>query len=132
MNNKKNRKEIRRTMMIYLNCVDLKTSEDAGKIVDITNEGFMLMSEKAVSVGKKTDYRIELPNFKEFSNIKFQVEGICRWIRKDDLQELFYMGISFTELNPEYFSIIELLINKIGFSNGQKKIFTAAGDIEYK
>ena len=132
MDNKKNRKEIRRTLMIYLDCIDLKTSEEAGKVVDITNEGFLLISEQPIPIGKGSDYRIDLPNLKAFSGLNIQAEGICRWVRKEDLQDIYSMGISFVKPNPEHPAIFELLINKIGFSDGQKKIFTAAGDTEYK
>ncbi len=132
MSAKKKRREIRRTLMIYLDCIDAATSIEVGKIVDITNEGFMLMSEQPRSIDNKADYHITLPNIKEFLNIELEVEGICRWVRKEDLQELYYMGISFVKLDPKNEPVIELLINKIGFSNGQKRIFTATGDVEYK
>ncbi len=132
MSAKKKRRKIRRTLMIYLDCIDVTTSKEVGKVVDITNEGFLLMSEQPLPIDNKADYHIKLPNIKEFSNIEIEAEGICRWIRKEDLQELYYMGISFVKPDPKNGPVIELLINKTGFSNGQKKIFTATGDIEYK
>jgi len=118
--------------MLYLDCIDEKTSKEAGKIVDITNEGFLLISEHPLQVGYTSIFRIDFPLLDTFSDISFKAEGICRWTRKEELQELHSTGIAFTTPEKVNTAAIKLLINRIGFSDGQKKIFTAAGDIEYK
>jgi hypothetical protein len=127
-----NRRETRRTLMIYLDCLDEESKVEVGKIVDITYDGFMLMSENPIALGKGSLYRIFLPGTAAFAGKELKSRGICRWVRKDDLQELYYMGIAFLNTGELDQGVIDLLISRIGFSNGQKKIFTAAGDIEYK
>ena len=132
MDHIRNRREPRRSLLIYLDCTDEKKSEEAGKIVDITAEGFLLASEQPVRAGSVSRYRIGLPGFREFSGRELSADGICRWSRKEEMQQIYYSGIEFTDPGKIDAGLIDLLIRKIGFSDGQKKIFTAPGDIEYK
>jgi hypothetical protein len=127
-----NRGKTRRTLMIYLDCIDLDLGREAGKVVDITEEGIMLLSPDPIPVGQGSNYSIELPKTEVFKDSIFHVRGICRWVRKEDLQNLYSMGIAFIQPDDECSRLVKLLIEKLGFSNGQKKIFTTSGDMGYK
>ena len=132
MDNKKSRKETRRSLLIYLDCIDQESGNEAGKVVDITTEGFLLVSEAPPQLGSSAEYRIVLPKLEAFEGKEITAGGTCRWIRREDIQEFFYSGIQFDKPEDIDEELIELLINKIGFSDGQKKIFTAPSDVEYK
>lgn len=127
-----NRGSVRRTLMIYLNCKDLDRGREAGKIVDITIEGIQLLSPEMIPTGREARYEIELPPSPHYSAKTIRVRGICRWSRKEPLQELYSMGIAFVQPEPESAELITLLIDRLGFSDGQKKIFTTSGDIGFK
>lgn len=128
----KDRIDTRRNLMIYLDCIDKGAESNVGKIVDITPEGMMLISEEPLETKTKAEYEIVLPALEEFANLKLEVTGICRWSRKDEVGDIYYMGIAFLEKQKNADEIINKLIDKLGFSNGQKKIFTTAGDIEFR
>ncbi|MDA3851390.1 MAG: PilZ domain-containing protein [Spirochaetaceae bacterium] len=123
---------IRRNLIIYLDCIDLASGLEIGKVIDITQEGCMILTESPQDINSSLCFKVELPEADVFKDKELIVKGICCWVKKEKLQDIYCMGISFTEQTEEFHSIILNLISKIGFSDGQRKICTTEGDIKFK
>ena len=95
------RGQIRRTLLIYLDCHDSADSREVGKIVDITCQGMLLMANTPLEQGKTGEYRVVLPKLPVFRGKLLTVKATCRWIRPAESPDLYYMGLHFTEVSPE-------------------------------
>lgn len=126
------RGQIRRTLMIYLDCIDTATSREVGKIVDITCQGMLLMSNTPLEKGVTGEYRLELPKLAAFKEKNLSVQASCRWIRPAESPDLYYMGLLFTKESSDLEEVVNLLVEHIGFSDGQKKISTTVGDFIFE
>ena len=130
--NKTKRDKIRRSLMIYLDCINTSTNLEIGKIIDITYEGMLLISEKPLTINTSGNFKIILPLMEQFKDLKIEAKSVCRWNSKEELRELYYIGMEFLEKSDNFDSIVDLLVNKIGFSDGQKRISTHIGESKYK
>jgi len=130
--NEKNRNRIRRSLMFYLDCIDTSTSLEIGKVIDITYDGLLILSEHAMKTEVAKDYRIILPSIEPFKELKIKTRAICRWSRREDTRDLYYNGLEILEKSADFNKTVDLLVEKIGFSNGQKKISISVGESKYK
>ena len=88
-----------------------------GYMIDISNNGLMVMSDYQLEEGKSYNLRMKLPSSAEWENdniedrcILFNAE--CRWSKHDDVDKEFYLsGFSFPDLSAEDGEIIGRLIH---------------------
>ena len=128
----KKRSEVRRTLLIYLKCVDSNTGDEIGKIVDITAGGFLLISGSPPEAGDELSCTIRLPSYADFTDKEINAAAVCRWSRAAETPSYFYSGISFKTDDQPREQLISALVDLFGFSNGQRRIVTEGGDIGYK
>ena len=89
-----------------------------GFLIDISQDGIMLMSEDLLSEGKFYQLTMKLPSSLDWKNkkdkdrhVKFTAQ--CKWSKHDEVDKEFYLsGFEFTELHEEDNSLIRKIIEE--------------------
>jgi len=108
------RKLKRRHLIYYLRVFRQPGGEQLGHLVDITEEGIMLISEQEFPAGLDYDLRMSLPA--EISGkveIDFKVHTL--WCKRDVNPDFFAGGFKILEISDSDREIIERLVVKFGF-----------------
>lgn len=89
-----------------------------GFLIDISQDGMMLMSEKILEEGKFYQLKMKLPSSLNWKNTNDKdrfvgFTGQCKWSRHDEVDKDFFLsGFEFTELHKEDNSLIQEIINE--------------------
>lgn len=111
---KQKRKNPRRALIYYLEVFESGSDRTFGRTIDITIDGFQLISETLLTVGKVYELRMILPEeIQEASEIIFNSRCIRSY--KDPYTPYYYSGFHFKDMDPAQASIIGLLISDFGF-----------------
>ena len=87
-----------------------------GYMIDISNDGLMVMSDAPLEENKKYSLKMKLPSSADWEggNIKdrcIDFHAECRWSKHDAVDRDFYLnGFSFSDLSQSDEKIIEKLI----------------------
>ncbi len=105
-----NRRHIdRRQLMQYLRVYEYNTAALLGYVVDISMDGFMLLSEVPLETGKTMRVRIVL-NEKERKEMVFTVESL--WSAKDINPNYVNTGFRLLEIPPKEFDSVRDILEK--------------------
>ncbi len=103
------RKLKRRQLIYYLRVLDRDTEALIGRLVDITTEGVMLLSESALEIDKLFKFKMILPaHFEARKEITFDAK--CLWSKIDINPDLYTSGFQFDRISPKDMHLIEELI----------------------
>lgn len=104
----------RRHLIYYLRTWDTSNNRLLGHVVDITTDGFMLISEEPIAIGNEYRLEVRLPNTQgDLQAMRFQ--AICRWSNNDVNKSFFDSGFEILEKASEAVSTIQKMINNYGF-----------------
>lgn len=110
------RKLKRRHLIYYLRVFDQKTGQLLGRLVDITTEGIMLISEKPIEVNRTYKVRMALPTqILRRSDMVF--EAVSVWSKRDVNPDFFATGFRITGVSEEDVAVVERLIHRYGFND---------------
>lgn len=112
-----NRRTVKRRHLIYyLRVWDLDSDKVIGHVVDLTPEGFMLISDQPIETDKalNLEMRWDDPDG-EPTKIRFQAEA--RWSKPDVNASFYDTGFMITEGAGEAFVPIQDMIDRIGFDD---------------
>ena len=108
------RNTTRRHLIYYLRAWDTDNNRLTGHVVDITTDGFMLISEESIPVGSEFQFEVQLPDAQgSLQPIRFR--AICRWNSNDINKSFFDSGFEILEKNSESMRTIQGMINAYGF-----------------
>ena len=102
-------------LVFYLRIFDQSNGEQLGHVIDISEEGMMVLSEVPIEVNKDFDLSLELPASGSANNLKISFKARSLWQSEDTNPDLVDTG--FQLINPEIDSInaIKNLINELQF-----------------
>jgi PilZ domain len=104
----------RKHLIYYLQVVDRDTGELIGRLVDITAEGIMLLSEQPLPTGQVFQLRMLLPKeASEGDHLDFTAKSL--WSARESNPDLYDTGFQFVGVTIENAKIIEDLISDYGF-----------------
>jgi len=110
------RKEDRRHLIYYLRVLDQKNNEEIGRVVDITQNGVLLISKEKFDNKEEMAVRIELGNeLFEKMNGHLDLHVQCRWSKPDINPHYFVNGFVFLGHTKRETLLIDKLIDLIGF-----------------
>lgn len=110
------RTQKRRSSIYYLEVFDVDTGKQLGRLVDITTEGLMLISEEPTPTNVPLKCRMVLPaEILGRTNIIF--EATCKWCRKSVNPELYEAGYRSIIADPGDIDAIEMLIQRFAFND---------------
>ncbi len=112
------RKEARKRLIYYLRVFDRKDESLVGHLVDITPEGFMIITDQPVKVRKPYSLQIDLPK-ETMGACEIGLEAISRWRRKDTDPAYFRVGFRITEIAPKEAQLVKWLIERYPFEDGE-------------
>lgn len=106
----------RRHLIYYLKVFDRTTDELLGHLVDITEEGLMIVSDNCADTGKVLKLKMALPReIDDREDIEFEAQSM--WCRKDVNPSLWGIGFKFESVDAQSRQIIFELIHEFGFSD---------------
>ena len=103
------RKLKRRQLIYYLKVMDGNTNELLGRLADITTEGIMLISEKAIETERPFSLQLILPTGMRGGK-KIDIEAKSLWSKRDVNPDLIDTGFRFIKISPEDLETIDELI----------------------
>jgi len=90
-----------------------------GFLIDISKDGFMIMSEFLLEKDKNYEMKMKLPSSLEWRDKKdkdrfVDLTAKCVWSKHDEVDKEFYLsGFEFTDLEEKTNSIIHQLIEEL-------------------
>ena len=108
------RKLQRRHLIYYLRVFDRATDQLLGHLVDLTNDGAMLISEIQITAEEIFKLRMILPS--EIDDKKYlDFEGFSIWCKRDVNPDFYVTGFKFNQISDQDVKTISLLIEEFGF-----------------
>lgn len=108
------RKLKRRHLIYYLRVFEQGTNKLMGHLVDLTQEGIMLISEDPIEVNKVYHLRMILPS-RMGGKEEWLFDAESRWCKKDVNPDFYDTGFQLLNLKQEGLEIISNLIQGFGF-----------------
>ena len=111
------RKHDRKYMINYLRVIDRNTEELVGNLVDVTTEGFMLISDDPIETGVDFELKLDLPEeIRGSRQISFDAHS--RWCKSDVNPEFCNTGFRLSNISTNDIAIIESLIQNFLIKSG--------------
>jgi hypothetical protein len=114
MENKRRLK--RRHLIYYLRVFDLNNGQLIGHLVDITNEGIMLISEQPLTMDQVYHFKMMLPS-EILSKNELTFTALVVWCKKDVNPDFYATGFKLSDISNEDIVVIENLIHRYGFND---------------
>ncbi len=115
-NSKNKRQDDRRHLIYYLKVDNRVTGETIGRVVDITSNGLLLISNDKFDSQSEIPVRIELGDElfeKMHGHLELTIQ--CRWSKKDINPSYYVNGFAFLNNDDESETIIRKLVEVLGF-----------------
>ena len=108
------RSEDRRHLYYYSRVFDESTQAMAGRLVDISTAGMMLVSEKPINNKTHFSFRLILPKAIEGKK-ELHLEAQGRWSKRAVNPDLYDNGFELLNVTPKTAETIERLIQSTAF-----------------
>jgi len=107
------RKHKRVPLHYYLKVLESNSEEHLGYLIDVSEEGFKLLSEDQIPIGSEVVCTVQLPDeIKGYKDLSFKAKA-C-WSRKDINPNYYASGYHIDEIEPDGETVISLIINHYG------------------
>lgn len=110
------RKIKRRHLIYYLQVIDREQEQVVGYMVDITTNGIMLMSEKAIEPGTVLPLKVLVQTDMTTKNY-LDFDARCKWCRKSPNDISHDAGFELLNVSGTAFRDIEEIIEELGFKD---------------
>ena len=111
-----NRKLKRRHLIYYLRVFDKNSGKLMGHLVDVTQEGILLISEEPVPENTEYSLNMVLPETLEGEEmIEFRATSL--WSKRDINPSFIATGYKIHDLSTEKSGIISSLVERFGFND---------------
>jgi hypothetical protein len=108
------RKHKRIPLHFYLKVLESNTQKHLGYIIDVSEEGFKLLSEEHIPIGSELTCTLYLPeDIEGFKELSFKATA-C-WSGKDINPNYYISGYHIDEIEPDGDTIISLIIYHYGY-----------------
>jgi hypothetical protein len=107
------RKHKRIPLHYYLKVTETASDKHLGYMIDISKEGFKLLSEDQIPTGSEIIFTVQLPeDIKGWTELTFKAKA-C-WSRKDVNPDYFVSGYHIDKMEPDGQTIISWVIHHYG------------------
>lgn len=121
------RKLKRRYLLYYMRIYDALSRQQIGNLVDITQQGVMIVGEHPVPVGQIARLRMELTN-EVAEKAYMEFSALSKWCEPDVTPDRFNTGFEIRDLSPEDAEIIQRINEQFGFRDNTPAKSPAATD----
>ena len=106
----------RRHLIFYLRVMEQDDQSVLGFLVDLTTDGFMLMSERPLEAGKR--FKLKMRVHTDAPPEKFiEFSAVSKWCHASVNPDLFDTGFEMLEITPAAYKQIRALIKETGFNH---------------
>lgn len=109
----------RRHLYYYLEIDDANSGEMIGRLGDISNNGLLLIAERAYPSGEVLDLEIKIPDdldaLKGIEHSTLRLSCKTRWSKQEDNPNIYCNGCEILDLDDEKRAVIHQLFHAIGF-----------------
>jgi hypothetical protein len=123
--------QARRHLYLYLEVLDRGTGRSLGRLGDIHEQGLLLLSPTPFKPGETFEASIRVPAAINEGLPDPSGTIAIRWSKPDLPGTQFQNGCSFDSSDPEARKRIMALVNRLGFSDGRRKIVLRGDDNTY-
>jgi hypothetical protein len=115
------RRRVKRRYLIYYGRVFDETAQKLiGNLVDITDHGFMLLSDGPLPINQTHRYKLELTDdIAPHPFINFTARSI--WCEPDLDPDHYNTGFEMVDLKPKDAELIQAIVKKYGFRDNEKR-----------
>ena len=111
------RRAERKVLCYYLRVIDQKNGKELGRVVDITSDGLMLLSEKPLDRTKPYSIRVLLNKELFDTDLgNLDVDVNVRWSKPDANPKLVATGLLFLNLDEKGKKIVRNVVCKIAMN----------------
>jgi len=111
------RKHDRRDSIFYLKVFDQQTDELVGHIVDISEQGIMLVTKQPMEAGQRRAFRMHLPDPVESDNLTVDFEAESRWCQPEANPDLYDVGFEVIDPSPRFEQALRDLVQGYTFKS---------------
>ncbi len=108
---RKHRRRPRKNTPHLVNALDLETGKSLGRVVDITADGMMLVTEAPIEIGCVIKTRLVLPVMVQ-ARTDVHVEAEAVWCKQDSNPDYYKIGFHFLNLPGEDGFLLEDVMQK--------------------
>ncbi len=108
------RKQKRRHLIYYLAVMEQSTDFSIGFVVDVTQQGIMIMSSMPLAVNKTYHLKM-LVNEDGADKTYLYFDASSKWCHKSPNSDFYDTGFELLNLEPGAFREIEAIIDELGF-----------------
>ena len=109
------RKRRRWELVFYLRIFDQSDDSLLGHVVDISEDGLMIMSETPIELNRDFDLGLEMPSSHKDDNRKITLTARSVWQSGDANPELIDTGFQLIAPDPSSIDVIKELIEELQF-----------------
>jgi hypothetical protein len=110
------RKTERKNSLFYLNVTDRLTGKSIGRLVNLSPEGLMLVSDKPIDKNQTFNLMLELPKKIHNSGSAF-FSATSRYSHRDVNPQYFNTGFCMEEITPRDLFALKSLLKEYSFSS---------------
>ena len=111
-----NRKYDRRDSIFYLKVFDQRTDELLGHVVDLSEKGIMMVTNREMEVGERFALRMHLPEPVESESHTVDFEAESRWCRQEANPDLYDVGFEVADPPEAFIRALRDLVRGYTFS----------------
>ncbi len=116
MEERKNLRQVdRRCLVFYLRVFDGSSKSILGYLVDISENGIMLISDGPLRIEKNYRLRMRLPTEMQDRN-EILFTAVSRWCKIDSSSDFYLTGFQLNDLCPKTQKLVFGLIEDFGFN----------------
>ncbi len=119
------RQKKRETASGYYTVFDTQTDKPLGKVVNLSEEGIMLISEWPVETSQLFHCRMALPE-KVLDRRLVVFDAECKWCRMNETAGVYECGYYFQEISAKDQEVIKLLLK--AWTSGESETDAGATD----
>ncbi len=111
------RKSARKYLYSYSQVLESDSNRVAGRLVNITPEGMMLMSDRPFKKETRMRFTMVLPHGINITNdSSIELQGSCRWCKESYNPDYYDAGFEFDEIPEKSANTIEYLMRFHSFN----------------
>ena len=109
------RRKLKRIHLIYyLRVFDMETGKQLGHVIDLSTEGLLLLSDKAILLDKTFHFKMDLPSEIKGTEV-FEFTAQSLWTSKDENPDFINTGFKILDIKEDGLKIINRLIRRFRF-----------------
>ncbi len=106
------RKRPRKNTPHVVKAIEVATGAPLGRIVDVTAEGMMLVTDRDLEIGQRFGVRLNLPVMIQYRS-DVELEAVVRWTSPDANPDFHKVGFEFVSIEGEDGLLLEEVMHKL-------------------